>query len=115
MGHPEKSCEGKIEDSMKDTISEGQYGEWMKVLSNVEGKRVLVSELHQGRRSDLVRKEIKGIKTRDDKKEIENMGEEGDLGSSRNSQDQEKVKGASKEQIKKAIPIPGGRDLANYF
>lgn len=73
MGHQEKRCEGKIDDSMKDTINEG-HGEWMKVLSNGEGKRVLVSELHQGRRSDLVKTEIKGIKTKDDKKEIENRG-----------------------------------------
>lgn len=33
IGHPERSCQKKVNDARKNRICEGQYGDWMRVIT----------------------------------------------------------------------------------
>lgn len=39
VGHSEKVCDQKIDDSRKDMVGEGEYGEWLRASQVKRGKR----------------------------------------------------------------------------
>lgn len=39
IGHSEKVCDQKLDDSRKDMVSEGEYGEWLRASQVKRGKR----------------------------------------------------------------------------
>lgn len=101
VGHQERLCEEKIQDSSQSKILEGQYGEWLRVTGVSVGRKGSRTNPNLGRNMDLgkhleVREEPRGDRsssaeeqnihnlrkvqrTIDDKAliEIEQLGEDG--------------------------------------
>lgn len=72
IGHPERSCESKMEDSKGNLVREDQYGAWLKVPSikgNQEGEP---QDNRMGRYSKQTRENYGEVRMQKEAREQEN-------------------------------------------